>query len=436
MIEINELPKGWEVTTLGDIVSISSGKGLVQAKQDSSGEFLVYGGNGVNGRHNDYLHEDSKLIIGRVGVHCGNIHISKPKSWITDNAFVVTFDFNELDLRYLYYLIGTLNLNKYSSSTAQPVISQGKLYPIELSICPLPEQHRIVSKIEELFSSLDKGVESLKTARQQLKVYRQAVLKWAFEGRLTNENVVDGELPEGWRPRRMGDLIGKPKYGTAKKCSYESGEVGVLRIPNIGNGLINSDDLKFASFTDEEIQAFRLEEGDILTIRSNGSVDLVGKCALITERDKNFLFAGYLIQLRPNQKYILPKYLLNVLSSSDLRNQIEGKAKSSSGVNNINTDELKSLLLNLPPTLTEQQAIVSEIESRLSVCDKIEESITQSLLQAEALRQSILKKAFEGKLVPQDPADEPASVLLERIKAERGASSLLFKSKKEKNKVA
>ncbi|NJK97616.1 MAG: restriction endonuclease subunit S, partial [Bacteroidales bacterium] len=129
-----------------------------------------------------------------------------------------------------------------------------------------------------------------------------------------------------------------------------------------------------------------------------GSVDLVGKCALINKKDEKFLFAGYLIKLRPHFTKILPKYLLNALSSIYLRTQIEDKAKSTSGVNNINSEELKSLTIPVC-SIEEQQLIVSELESKLTVCDKIEETITQSLQQAESLRQSILKKAFEGRLV-------------------------------------
>src|SRR5690606_7769677 len=126
MIDKNTLPEGWTKTTLGKIISISSGKGLVKAQQVPSGKFIVYGGNGVTGSHNEYLFEDEQLIIGRVGVHCGNVHLTKKKSWITDNAFVVNFNQNELTIKFLYYLLKVLNLNNYSSSTAQPVISQGK----------------------------------------------------------------------------------------------------------------------------------------------------------------------------------------------------------------------------------------------------------------------------------------------------------------------
>ena len=132
----------------------------------------------------------------------------------------------------------------------------------------------------------------------------------------------------------------------------------------------------------------------------------------------DYLFAGYLIRLRPRKENILSKYLLYVLSSSELRLQIEAKAKSTSGVNNINSDELKSLIIPIC-SIPEQDAVVGEIESRLSVCDKVEERIDLTLKQSDRLRQSILKRAFEGTLVLQDPTDEPADKLLERIREEK-----------------
>lgn len=178
----NNIPKHWQKTSLGKILTISSGNGLTKSKRNDEGEYLVYGGNGVTGKHSEFLFEEEKLIIGRVGVHCGNAYITKPKSWVTDNAFVVSFDETEINKDFLLNLIGVLNLNKYSVSTAQPVISQGKLYPIEVAIPPLLEQQAIVAKIEQLLSELENGKQQLQTAQQQLKVYRQSLLKWAFEG--------------------------------------------------------------------------------------------------------------------------------------------------------------------------------------------------------------------------------------------------------------
>jgi type I restriction enzyme, S subunit len=312
---------------------------------------------------------------------------------------------------------------------------------------PLVLQNTILTKIENLFTSLDKGIADLKKVQEQLKIYRQAVLEKAFEGKLSelgfvglkddrmteNEKILQSNnpnsnnLPTGWKWMKLGEVIEQPKYGTSKKCTYKNSGIGVLRIPNIVNGIIDATDLKYADFSKEEIETYALKDGDILTIRSNGSVDIVGKCALISKNDEGFLFAGYLIRLRPNQKIITPKYLLHILGSHNLRVQVELKAKSTSGVNNINSGEIQSLQISLPTSLNVQKKIIQQIESRLSVCDKLEQSITESLEKAEALRQSILKKAFEGKLLTeaeiekckQEADYEPASVLLERIKKEK-----------------
>lgn len=450
---------------------------------------------------NEYIVTKGDILVGMDG----DFHAAKwrgPKGLLNQRVCRIIPTSSHFNENFLFVCLQPyLNaINAETSSVTVKHLSSRTLEEIPLPCPPLPEQRRIVEKIEALFSELDKGVEQLKTAAQQLKVYRQSVLKWAFEGKLTAEwrrNVILSgtkwseeseyrmvaesgasygtkdesdsssrqtatglrmtsarelldrikqerealaqttgkrlkpippltekelaelpELPEGWAWVRMGNLIEDPKYGTSKKCNYGTIGRGVLRIPNIVDGVVNDSDLKFAEFDEREIETYRLKEGDLLTIRSNGSVDIVGKCALITKRDEEYLFAGYLIRLRPFRYAVDPKYLLGSLSSHELRNQIESKAKSTSGVNNINSDELTSLIIPVC-SLEEQHQIVQEIESRLSVCDKLEETITASLQQAEALRQSILKKAFEGKLVEQDPNDPPASQLLEQIKRQK-----------------
>ncbi|HEY4787797.1 MAG TPA: restriction endonuclease subunit S, partial [Bacteroidales bacterium] len=229
---------------------------------------------------------------------------------------------------------------------------------------------------------------------------------------------------------KLGEITEKPQYGTSKKCDYGVKGIAVLRIPNIANGFVDCTDLKYAKFEKEEIENYQLKEGDILTIRSNGSVDLVGKCALISKRDEKFLFAGYLIKLRPKQNQILPKFLINVLSSCYLRNQIESKAKSTSGVNNINSEELKGLIIPLC-SLKEQQIIISKLENKLTICDKLQETINQNLQLAETLRQSILKKAFEGKLVnwqPEVQLEKPRNVYFYQMQV----LGLIAKASKEK----
>lgn len=256
----------------------------------------------------------------------------------------------------------------------------------------LLEQGKIIQQIEELFSQLDKGVETLQTIKQQLAVYRQAVLKEAFEGKLTKSTPLKHD--------NLLHYIEKPRYGTSKKCSYECADkdTPVYRIPNIdwSVGRIDHEDIKYAHFSDKEVEGIRLEKDDILIIRSNGSVSLVGRAALISQSDTCGSFAGYLMRIRVAKPDVLiPKFLLLYLNSHQARVYIENKAKSTSGVNNINSDEISRLPIPLF-SHQEQVAIIEEIESRLSVCDSIEQTVDTALAQAEALRQSILKKAFEG----------------------------------------
>ncbi len=421
MINKNEIPKSWEIIKLGEIAEkITDGTHHTPTYTSEGMPFIS-----VKDIHNQKVYFDNckyisvdehKELIKRCNPEAGDVLITKSGT-IGRLAIVPNVEFslfvsvalikiqenkNRISQKWLLYFlenhIAFLDINSKVKGGVVKNYHLEDLRKIEITLPPLAEQERIIAKIEELFSELDAGTESLKRAQQQLKIYRQAVLKYAFEGKLTNENLHDGELPNGWKLVEMGKVIEQPKYGTSKKCDYKFEGKAVLRIPNIGNNLVDDSDLKFASFDEKEIETYCLKEGDLLTIRSNGSVDLVGKCALITKRDEEFLFAGYLIRLRPLKEIINPKFLINVLSSSNLRIQIESKAKSTSGVNNINSNELKSLIIPLC-SLEEQPRIVEEIESRLSVCDKLEETIKESLQQAGSLRQSILKKAFEGKLV-------------------------------------
>ncbi|MGY6451957.1 restriction endonuclease subunit S [Vibrio parahaemolyticus] len=370
-------------------------------------------------------------------------------------------------------------LTALSSATTISIVNKTKFESLPFPVAPLVTQRLIVEKIEELFSHIDAGVEGLKQAKAKLQQYRQSVLKDAVTGKLTEQwraqnadklepaehflkrilderranweaeqlkafeekgktpkndkwkdkyKVVDPLterdvaglplLPEGWCYAKLGQVIDDPKYGTSKKCTYDSKGKGVLRIPNIAAGEINPEDMKYAEFTDDEIATYKLNEGDILTIRSNGSVSLVGKCAVISDKDTDFLFAGYLIRLRPVLKHIDANYLKDVLTSGFLRKQIEMLAKSSSGVNNINTGELQSLIIPVC-SLQEQRLIAQDIDSKNTVVNRQFEEYDRLFNQASKNKSAILKKAFSGELVENIETSESAEQLLGRIYEEK-----------------
>jgi len=443
MSETDELPNGWELVELNDVSTITSSKRIFQDEYVSNGipfyrtkevKELSEGKSITNNlfisdeKYNEIksrfaIPQKGDVLLSAVGT-IGISYVIKNDNpfYFKDGNLMWFKDLNYISSYFLSYGLTNFIRNgtgAKTSGSAYNALTIETMSRFLFPIPPLPEQHRIVSKIEELFSSLDKGVESLKTARKQLKVYRQSVLKWAFEGKLTNCYSIE------WI--KLGALCENVEYGSATK-SKDSGTTPVLRMGNIQNGVFDWDDLVYTS-DEVEIKKYLLQKGDVLFNRTN-SPEWVGKTA-IYKGERPAIFAGYLIRINYLKDKLNPSYLNYFLNSQTAKNH--GNSVKSFGVNqsNINGTKLKEYPFPIC-SLAEQQAIVSEIESRLSVCDKIEESITQSLLQAEALRQSILKKAFEGKLVPQDPSDEPASVLLERIKAEREKNIVAPKAKKVK----
>lgn len=299
--------------------------------------------------------------------------------------------------KYLFYQAQSPSfrnqLERLATGTTVSIVNKKNFETIEIPVPPLETQHAIVSKIEELFSELDQGIADLKTAQAQLKVYRQSVLKHAFEGKLTNKNVKEGELPEGWRIEQLKKISSSIQYGYTESSSKEIIGPKFLRITDIQNNYVDWNEVPFCKITPENTEKYRLKDGDLLFARTGATV---GKSFLIKGEIPDSVFASYLIRVRVSEK-INDKYLSYFFNSPQYWEQItEGQV----GIGQPNVNGTKLGLLNIVLTsLEEQYLIVQEIESRLSVADKMEESIQESLQKAEALRQSILKKAFSGQLL-------------------------------------
>jgi len=232
------------------------------------------------------------------------------------------------------------------------------------------------------------------------------------------------ELPKGWVWTRLGEICLEPQYGWTTSAVAE-GRLHLLRTTDITSGSIDWNTVPFCKKEPPEKEKYLLKDGDIVISRAGS----VGYSHLV-KNPEEAIFASYLIRFRP---LIVEKYLAFFLKSPSYWNSILEKSLGIA-IPNVNASKLKHIAVPLPP-LPEQHKIVEEIERRFSVVEQVEKAVEQSLKQAERLRQSILKKAFEGKLVPQDPTDEPASVLLERIKKEKEKLEAERKAKRRNRRV-
>jgi type I restriction enzyme, S subunit len=349
-----------------------------------------------------------------------------------------------------------------------------------IPIAPSGEQGRIVRELDARLSEIDAAVATLKRVQANLKRYRASVLKAACEGRLvpteaelarkesrtyeTGEQLLARilkerrakweanqlakmlaagkppsnddwrkkykepvapdktglpELPDGWAwgtVEQVSDLV---QYGSSAKCT-ETGDIPVLRMGNLSSeGSIDNTALKFLPRNHAEFPELLLRPGDLLFNRTN-SAELVGKSAVYAGTPVPCSFASYLIRVRT----ILgcdSRYLAACLNSSYGKAWVKAVVNQQVGQANVNGTKLQAFVFPLPPE-SEQTRIVQQTDQSFSTSQVVEHSVDDNLIRADRLRQAILKRAFEGKLVPQDPNDEPASVLLERIRAERLAS--------------
>jgi type I restriction enzyme, S subunit len=238
--------------------------------------------------------------------------------------------------------------------------------------------------------------------RIQAEIARSVNAGEAKEQRKRQENrgsVSPFDIPSTWLWVSLGQVAFGFRYGTSVKCSYERTGEPVLRIPNIDNGRINIEDLKFGPLSRREADDLRLQLGDILMVRSNGSLNLVGRPALVEATAVGYCYAGYLVRVRTSTIHLDARYILLALSSAHVRDQIEIPIRSTVGLKNVNATELGSLMIPLPP-LAEQHRIVAKVQELMTVCDQLEAQLTTAQTEIGRLLESVLHNALNDTSLP------------------------------------
>ncbi|AKB74989.1 Type I restriction-modification system, specificity subunit S [Methanosarcina lacustris Z-7289] len=481
--ELPILPDEWKWTKIGDLCDLINGRAFKPTEWSSHGTPIVRIQN-LNNKEADfnycdfrvedkyYLNNGQLLFAwsGTPGTSFGAHIWSRGEAVLNQHIFKVNINESYTDKKFLMYVMNwnvTEYVKKAHGTAGLAHITKNKFETSFISFPPLPEQRAIVSKIELLFSELDNGIDNLKLAQAQLKVYRQAVLKKAFEGELTKkwreqltdlpdagdlleqirkereeaakvsgkkqksiQSLTEDELaeltrlPEGWRWTRLGQVVWSVKDGPHYSPKYEENGIPFISGGNVRPSGVDFSNTKYISkeLHEELSKRCKPELNDILYTKG-GTTGI----ARVNTYDFDFNVWVHVAVLK-TIKSIYPFYLQHALNSFHCYRQSQ---KYTHGVGNQDLGLTRMILITLPIcSLPEQHTIVQEIETRLSVCDKIEQDIKENLEKAEALRQSILKKAFEGKLLNERELAEvrraedwePAEVLLERIRVEKAAS--------------
>ena len=408
-------------------------------------------------------------ILLSVRAPVGTTNVANQKCAIGRGLAAISYSRN---YKYILYYLKLIErkLDSQGTGTTFKAISGNILKSQTIPIPPLPEQRAIVAKTEQLFSELDNGVANLKAAKDKLEIFRQAVLKKAFEGELTKEwrkqqtnlpttdellekiskkrkTWIEAEVAKGnTEAKRIGNKLKKLKTTAHisekiptgwcwasflqschlvidchnKTAPYEDNGIHLVRTTNVRNGRLNlKEKIKYVSQETFEYWSRRCipEPGDILFTREAP----MGEAAIIP-KDTQVCMGQRMMLLKVFSNCLNNKYLLyNILSATFQQRSI--KNAIGTGVKHLRVGDVEQLVFPIC-SYEEQVQIVQEIETRLSVCDNAIANIEESLIKSEALRQSILKKAFEGKLLTntelqacrQEPDWEPAAKLLERIK--------------------
>ena len=407
-----EVPENWCWVKLSYIADIRTGrKDANYGNEDGEYYFFTCASEPI--RCDDYSYDCKAILLAGNG-DIGNISIYEGKFEAYQRTYIVETKENIIT-EYLYYYFKYRWVdynNDKMFGTAIPYIRLGNLNEFEIPVPPLSEQQRIVEQIESLFAKLDEAKEKAQEVIDGVETNIEAVLYNAFSGKLTQYWRKENSVDYNWENSTLSKIVSGLKYGSSEKSDYNNNGTPVLRIPNIGEGVIDFSDLKYmqGELGNSYHEVF---ENDILIIRSNGSRDLVGKCAIVPALERRYAYASFLIRIKASDK-VLPRYLVRYINSSMARGQLFAKAKSSSGIHNINSKELGSIRIDVP-TIEEQTEILKIIEPLIKKELDVKDITSNMIENIAELKKSILAKAFRGELGTNVSSEENSIELIKKM---------------------
>lgn len=424
------MPKGWAQASLGDLADFTNGKAFKKEEWLETGKPIIriQNLNNPSAKFNyaDDSHEQKYLVrngdlLVSWSASLGVYYWSSGDAWLNQHIFRV----NELrgcDKNFLKYALEISIDDFYAKAHGMGMvhITKGNFESHLVPLPPISEQTRIAAKLDELLAQVNILKTRIDGTPALLKRFRQSVLSAAVSGRLTEEWRAQ-HSKAGWKQLTFGDA-GEISGGLTKNAKRAALPLAkpYLRVANVHANSLSLDDVTQIGLTEKEFKKTQLVSGDILIVEGNGSLDHIGRAAIWNNEIPDCCHQNHLIRWRANYG-MHPKFALYQLLSPQGRKQLVEVAKSTTGLHTLSISKISALKLPIP-TADEQTEIVRRVEQLFTFADQLEARVKIAQERIDRLTQSILTKAFRGELVAQDPNDEPASVLLDRIKAQRAAA--------------
>jgi type I restriction enzyme S subunit len=424
---VSELPDGWVEAALGDVCDRPD-KWDPRSEPGLEFEYVDIGS--VDRQRivtSKRLFGEAAPSRARQRIRAGDTVLSTVRTYLVSTArvpdeldgaiastgFCVLRPTEAIDSKFLYYRVIASDfvnrLSRMQTGSSYPAVRDSDVLAQRVRLPPVAEQRRIVAAIEEQLSRLDAAKARLADVELRLTSLRKGVVNRAVEGR--------------WTERRLGEVALTVRNGAfvSRPAAAPPG-VPILRISAVRPMALNVDDVRFANVVPSEVESYFVSPGDLLFTRYSGNPAFVGACAVVpTTLPRRTLHPDKLIRVTLNRDVCLPEFVELAFASGKVRRKVEARLKTTAGQVGIAGSQLKTIAIPLPP-LDEQARIVGEVQSALTALSSMTASSRYAGRKSTGLRASILAAAFRGELVPQDPNDEPASVLLERIAAERAAA--------------
>ena len=425
-----KLPPGWAWAAIAD-VCLPVHKTDPRTTPNSQFEYIdisgIESGNGRIGQTKSLQGADAPSRARQL-VRTGDVVLSTVRTYqrkvasvpaeldgaVASTGFSVLRPARDVDSQFMLYQALSCefvsHLNRLQTGTSYPAVRDKDVRATRIRIAPSAEQKRIVAAIEELFSRLDAAGTTLRQSLTRLDALRSSALADAFHSRR--------DLPCTWHWSILGG-VAEVKSGIQKqpKRKPNKNPAPFLRVANVLRGELLLDQIHEIELFDGELERYRIRHGDLLVVEGNGSPAQIGRAASWSDQIANCVHQNHLIRVSPGPE-LSPKFLSLYWNAPHTASLLRDVASSTSGLYTLSTRKIKVIPIPIAP-LSEQERIATRVDGQLEKHDRLRESIRYALDRVTFLRRSVLATAFSGRLVPQDPEDEPASVLLERIAASR-----------------